>query len=204
MKNQRKCSKKFEGLSHAEEFSLFGHQMVESQDNLKECEGLLDQFLEHYAAAIAQHNAAIAQEALGSPCGDDDEARVRRRQRGGRVLVRPPSSRMGPLADAERAALLKEDLLYARYRDAHDPVSAHEVLSQRAAAAVAPEHPRASTPPPAIRVPPEDAPVSRPAPRGRQRESAGEALVKSVARAVGSSLGRSIVRGVLGSILRGR
>ena len=91
MKNQRKCSKKFEGLSHAEEFSLFGHQMVESQDNLKECEGLLDQFLEHYAAAIAQPNAAIAQEALGSPCGDDDEARVRRRQRGGRVLVRPPS-----------------------------------------------------------------------------------------------------------------
>jgi DNA helicase HerA-like ATPase len=121
-----------------------------------------------------------------------------------RVLVRPPSSRMGPLADAERAALLNEDLLYARYRDAHDPVSAHEVLSQRAAVAVGPEHPGASTPPPAIRVPRDDAPVSRPAPRGRQRESVGEALVKSVARAVGSSLGRSIVRGVLGSILRGR
>jgi hypothetical protein len=125
-----------------------------------------------------------------------------------RVLVRPPASRIGPLTEPERDSLLRADILYARYREAQDPVSAHEVLSQRAAAAVesaardeAP-HIRFPRDEPPARAPREEAP--RPAPRGRQRETAGEALVKSVARAMGSSLGRSIVRGVLGSILRGR
>ena len=125
-----------------------------------------------------------------------------------RVLVRPPVSRIGPLSDAERETLLRADPLHARYREAQDPVSAHEILSQRAADALErsarDEAPQIRFPreEPQARAPREPAP--RAEPRGRQRESAGEALVKSVARAVGSSLGRSIVRGVLGSILRGR
>jgi hypothetical protein len=125
-----------------------------------------------------------------------------------RVLVRPPVSRIGPLSDAERETLLRADPLHARYREAQDPVSAHEILSQRAADAVErsarDEAPQIRFPreEPQARTPREPAP--RAEPRGRQRETAGEALVKSVARAVGSSLGRSIVRGVLGSILRGR
>ena len=53
-----------------------------------------------------------------------------------RVLVRPPVSRIGPLSDAERETLLRADPLHARYREAQDPVSAHEILSQRAADAL--------------------------------------------------------------------
>jgi hypothetical protein len=90
VKQERQCSKKFEALSHAEEFLLFGHQMVESQGNLKECEGLLDHFLEYYAGAIAAHNAEIEKDQLASFCDDMHTSHVRRRHRD-KVLVRPPS-----------------------------------------------------------------------------------------------------------------
>jgi len=105
-----------------------------------------------------------------------------------RVLIRPPCSRMGPLSDAERAALLRNDALYQRYRETRDPVSAHEILQQRA---LQPASAAAAS-----------APARKPEARRANRESATEALVKSVARSVGSGIGRSIVRGILGSILR--
>ena len=39
-------------------------------------------------------------------------------------------------------------------------------------------------------------------PKGRTRESAGEAFLKSMARAAGSSVGRKLFRGILGSLLK--
>jgi DNA helicase HerA-like ATPase len=108
-----------------------------------------------------------------------------------RTLVRPPGSRMGPLEDHERQSLLGADALFARYRTSHDPVSAHEILQQRAQRQLA----EASN---------EKASPAREPARRSTREGPVEALLKSVARSIGSGLGRSIVRGVLGSILRGR
>lgn len=90
LRYQRKCSKKFHGLSHSEEFLLYGHKMVESQQNLKECEDLLQQFLERYAAAIAAHNKAIDACQAEGASNPEEEALERRRQRS-KVVVRPPS-----------------------------------------------------------------------------------------------------------------
>jgi hypothetical protein len=90
LKYQRKCSKRFSGLSHSEEFVLFGHQMLETQQNLKQCEDLLRQFLDLYAADIVSHNAKL------KPCeaavaSDLEEDVLERRRQRSKALVRPPS-----------------------------------------------------------------------------------------------------------------
>ena len=52
-----------------------------------------------------------------------------------RTLIRPPSSRLGPLADAERAAVMAASPVAGRYEAAVDRPSAHEALAGRAEAA---------------------------------------------------------------------
>jgi hypothetical protein len=103
-----------------------------------------------------------------------------------RALVRPPSSRLGAVTPAERAAVIARSPIGHRYDQGVDRESAFERLSERAKAVAAPSRAAPSTP----------------APRANTRESAGEAMVKSVARSVGTQLGRQLVRGILGSILR--
>jgi DNA helicase HerA-like ATPase len=105
-----------------------------------------------------------------------------------RILVRPPESRIGPLADAERADHMKRSPLKGRYDQAVDRESAYELLNKRGEqAAAAAEQQAAATP----------------AKRGREPESMATAMAKSAARAIGSQIGRQIVRGVLGSLLGG-
>jgi hypothetical protein len=118
-----------------------------------------------------------------------------------RALVRPPVSRIGAITAAERAQTLAVSPLRGRYERPVDRESAYEMLRGRAARAAR-----------------EDAgstPASRgergPRGRGRPRESAGEAMLKSAARSLGSAVGRElggrvgakILRGVLGSLLGG-
>ncbi len=141
-----------------------------------------------------------------------------------RALIRPPDSRLGPITDAERAALLARSPIAGRYDTVVDRDSAFERLQGRhGAAAATPREPRPSTaaPPPSGRRGPwsEPAPESAPAerapperigrapraPSGRARaprESVEEAFFKSMARSIGGSVGRQLARGVLGSILR--
>jgi DNA helicase HerA-like ATPase len=111
-----------------------------------------------------------------------------------RALVLPPRSRLGPVTDAERAALIAASPIAGHYEKAVDRESAHEILAKRAeqeqaAAAAAPSAPKAP-----------------PAPRGATR--GGEDLVRAVAtsaaRAAASQIGRSLVRGLMGSLLGGR
>jgi hypothetical protein len=90
LRYQRKCNKKFGVLSHSEEFLLYGHQMVENQLNLKKCEDLLGQFLDHFAAAIASHNKEL-ESLVTEAAGNKEEARVQRRRQRNHVIVRPPS-----------------------------------------------------------------------------------------------------------------
>lgn len=111
-----------------------------------------------------------------------------------RVLLRPPYSRMGPLDDAARSALVKADPNQRRYAQAVDPRSAHEVLCERMEKArKAAEAGQGSS-------------ARGRKSQGRSRESAGEAFVKSVARSLGSATGRRLgerlLRGVLGSLLK--
>ncbi len=112
-----------------------------------------------------------------------------------RVLICPPRSRMGAATSQERQAMLDKDANQKRYRSPVDPHSAHEVLLERTAARqkLSQEKELAERAP---------KPENRPKTRASNRESAGEAFLKSVARAAGSSLGRKLFRGVLGSLLK--
>jgi DNA helicase HerA-like ATPase len=107
-----------------------------------------------------------------------------------RTLVRPPSSRLGPLLPAERAGTVQASPLAGQYDRTLDRESAYEVLAKRASSQTEqrtaegePERPRSTA-------------------RRSSRQSVAEAAMKSVARSVASSLGRALVRGILGSLRR--
>ncbi|HMM75660.1 MAG TPA: DUF853 family protein [Gammaproteobacteria bacterium] len=118
-----------------------------------------------------------------------------------RTLIRPPASQIGPIAAERRQELLEASALRERYAVAIDRESAHERLTQRAAAKS--EQPAATR----TRAEREDETRGEDARRpraGYQRQTTGEALIKSVVRSVGSQigsqLGRQVVRGLLGSL----
>ncbi len=112
-----------------------------------------------------------------------------------KTLIRPPSSRIGPLTDAEQKAYIQQNPFEIQYRVPVDRISAHELLTERAikrqqqaekaeAAAKAAKTKTGSRG------------------RGRSRETVGEAFMKSMARSVGSATGRKLMRGLLGSLLK--
>ena len=130
-----------------------------------------------------------------------------------RAWIAPPSSRIGPISDAERERLRSEATRsYGHYDKAIDRESAYEKLTTRAA-----ERADRAEMPPAVPTPrTSSVPASSGAagsisdilfgstgPRGGRREGMIEAAAKSAARSVGSSLGRSILRGALGGLLGG-
>ncbi|CAN7199852.1 DUF853 domain-containing protein [Rhizobium sp. LjRoot98] len=135
-----------------------------------------------------------------------------------RTLIRPPSSRAGPLTEAERANIMSISPVAGQYDKDVDRESAYELLAQRAAKATQQAEDTRETseaPPPAApggsrwTLPgfgddDTQAPAQpKPKPRaGYQRETVAEAAMKSVARTVASSLGRALVRGILGSLRR--
>ena len=122
-----------------------------------------------------------------------------------RTLIRPPESRIGPLTEAEKRERVRRSPLAGRYDKAVDRESAYEMLQTRAdeAAQRAAAEEKAATERKA-----EQVETRRSASSGGNRQSMGEALMKSAMRAVGSQLGRQIssrlVRGLLGSLLGGR
>jgi uncharacterized protein len=112
-----------------------------------------------------------------------------------RVAIAPPQSRIGPLNESERAALVRQSPLAGRYDKPVDRESAYELLTARAAQASA------------------EAPAQ---PSGRQKaaapdqglgQMAGELLggaMKSALRQAANQLGRQLVRGLMGSLLGGK
>lgn len=112
-----------------------------------------------------------------------------------RTLIRPPSSRMGPITSSERRAVISMSPHIGKYEKRLDRKSAFEELQMRAETKAeeleAAERRRAE----------EKANTPR---RRSNRQSVAEAAVKSFARSISSRLGRELVRGILGSILKGR
>jgi DNA helicase HerA-like ATPase len=115
-----------------------------------------------------------------------------------RVAVAPPQSRIGPLSEAERAALIRQSPLLGRYDKPIDRESAYELLNARVEKANAPQ-----------------AEPSKPAAAGKADASlgsvAGELLgglasqvVKTAMRQAANQIGRQLVRGLLGSLLGGK
>jgi len=139
--------------------------------------------------------------------------------------VVPPASRIGPISDEERRALIANSLVAGRYDTAIDRESAYEILTGRVAAGGA----APASAPGSIGTDfgassgsaPAPAPAQAPAQEGGgwlgevgsiltkgtgrtgRGDSIVETLAKSATRTIGSTIGREIVRGVLGGILGG-
>ena len=110
-----------------------------------------------------------------------------------RTLIRPPASRLGPLTDEERREIVRRSALGKRYDKSVDRESAFEILEARAERLTKQEKRDA-----------EKAGKASPAPRRSNRQSVGEAAVKSAARTFSSMLVRELGRGLFGGIKRRR
>ncbi len=146
-----------------------------------------------------------------------------------RTLIRPPSSQLGPMADAMRAGLIATSPIAGKYEAQVDRESAFEILQARAEAAareaeeaeaveeetesVAEREYRAGRRYSGNRVGRSSSRVSRQAPAeeqprrrssSRRSDSVGTAFAKSFARQLGTQSGRAVVRGILGGLFRGR
>jgi DNA helicase HerA-like ATPase len=119
-------------------------------------------------------------------------------------LVRPPTSRIGPITDVERKNVRDGSPVGIRYDKAIDRESAAELLQKRAEKAT-----RAAEQ--AARKVAQEEASRRKAKSGQKtttkrrstRQSPTEAMVKSAMRTVGTSLGRQIVRGLMGVLKKG-
>jgi DNA helicase HerA-like ATPase len=109
-----------------------------------------------------------------------------------RTLIRPPSSRMGPITPEERREIIKDSPVAGQYDEAVDRESAYEKLSKRASERAEAEKQVAEEK--------EQARQERAAPR--QRESATDRFVKNIAGSVGRQLGSILIRGILGGFTR--
>ncbi len=129
-----------------------------------------------------------------------------------RTWIVPPSSQIGPIADADRDRLRQAGpALYGHYEQAVDRESAYEKLTARTLSRGGGTASPVPGPPPS----PAGSAGRRPdrltgvlfgttGPRGGHHEGLFESAAKSAARSVGSNIGRAIIRGALGSILGGR
>jgi DNA helicase HerA-like ATPase len=130
-----------------------------------------------------------------------------------RAFIVPPASQIGPITQAERAALMAQSVVNGVYEKTIDRESAYEKIKGRVAATAQPGAPVSTQ-----TASPTTSPQSAPAPASgsswggmlggllgsgnSRRESAAQAMFKSAARSIGSQVGREIIRGVLGSILK--
>ncbi len=137
-----------------------------------------------------------------------------------RTLIHPPNSRVGPVTDAERKAIIAESPIAGEYDEAIERESAYEILQGRTADRASKSAPTAASP--KSETVKEDSgggifdwilgtgsrrrlttgqKVARDVTR-RTGDEIGAAIGRGIGGKTGESLGRSIARGVLGGILR--
>ncbi|MGQ0485661.1 MAG: helicase HerA-like domain-containing protein [Hyphomicrobiales bacterium] len=100
-----------------------------------------------------------------------------------RTLIRPPSSRLGPITPDERQSIIRNSPVYGLYDKSEDRESAYEKLAERAGARAAAKEERKTS-------------------SAYRRETAVERFVKNVASSVGRSVGNALIRGILGGLTR--
>lgn len=118
-----------------------------------------------------------------------------------RTLIRPPSSRMGPITEAERRAALAASPVAGKYDTPADRDSAHEILSARAdkAAAEAAMAEQMLQQAEARQSRRADPPRRAPA---RAEPSLGAELARAAVKQLGSRQGQALVRGILGTLFK--
>ncbi|MFO1417900.1 MAG: helicase HerA-like domain-containing protein [Methylotetracoccus sp.] len=97
-----------------------------------------------------------------------------------RAFVLPPHSRLAPLSETERKAVIAKSPLSGAYDETLDRESAYELLMKRATEVA------------------EAKPVREAA---RRTDTVLEAFAKTAARSVANSLGKELMRGLMGSLL---
>ncbi|MGJ8526939.1 helicase HerA-like domain-containing protein [Maritalea sp.] len=138
----------------------------------------------------------------------------------GRTMMRPPSSRLGPITVKERKAILRASPMADLYDETIDRESASEVLEERAEKRQREEEKqrereeREREDRGRMRRPRsgyedsyrDDRPTkrSRSKTRRSRRQTSTESAINSFARTVARQLGNQLVRGILGSLKRGR
>ncbi|WP_029042639.1 helicase HerA-like domain-containing protein [Cucumibacter marinus] len=138
----------------------------------------------------------------------------------GRTLIRPPSSRMGPISEQERQAVIGKSPVGGLYDTPLDRESAFEILEKRARDKAEEERrqrereDREREEAGRMRrsrtgyrdTTRDDRPTSRSrrSTRSRRSDTTLEAATKSLARSMARQLGNALVRGILGSLKRGR
>lgn len=131
------------------------------------------------------------------------------------TLIRPPSSRMGPITAKERKIIITNSEMDAKYKKRIDRHSAYEILHERADSAAkeaekqmlanekakerekrVKEKARSKA-----KTPPKRTTSRR---RSSRRQSTGETVLKQAARTATSQIIRSLMRGIMGGLKRGR
>ena len=139
-----------------------------------------------------------------------------------RTLVRPPSSKLGPVDKDVRTAVINNSPIAGKYETLKDRESAYEILTRRAAEAAreveeaekkaAAEKARDAREAEeereyrsARRYSPPGSSSRRTSSRSRKEpESLGEAFGKAIVKELGGTTGRRIVRGILGGLFKSR
>ncbi len=117
-----------------------------------------------------------------------------------RAFILPPASRIGPLTDGERAAILASSPVAARYDRAEDRQSAYETLKERTLRRGSGPQGAGGRPTTGSTRTVSDILFGSTGPRGGHREGMIESAAKSMSRTIGSRVGREILRGVLGTM----
>lgn len=112
-----------------------------------------------------------------------------------KVLICPPSSKIGPIEDDLRKEIINSSPFKALYENSVDRESAYELLTKRRQEL---EQQRKSQ----EEKEKAEKEAEKEAKAKSRRQSPVEAFFKSILRSVGSSVGRKIARGILGSILK--
>ena len=131
-----------------------------------------------------------------------------------RTLIRPPSSQLGPIDDAERRAAMAASPVAGKYDTAKDRESAFELLRARTDAAAAEAEAAEQAAEEATAAVREfqaarrysGARVGRSSSRPvrKRQASIGDALASALVKELKGTTGRRIVRGVLGGLFKGR
>ncbi|WP_120501295.1 helicase HerA-like domain-containing protein [Roseovarius sp. EL26] len=130
-----------------------------------------------------------------------------------RTLIRPPSSKLGPIDSSKRKELIQASPVAGKYETLKDRKSAYEILAGRAQAAAS-EAEVAETE--AEELPPMErefntarrysgSRIKRSSSRDRSMgQQFGDAVTNAVLKELKGTTGRRIVRGILGGLFKGR
>ncbi|GHA42394.1 hypothetical protein GCM10008927_03570 [Amylibacter ulvae] len=131
-----------------------------------------------------------------------------------RTLIRPPSSQLGPISDAERAAVIAQSPVAGLYEAALDRESAFEILSKRSAEA-AEAAAKAEAEEERLEAKEKELKLARKfdgyttkkstrSTRSSRSDSLGTTLAKTMIKQLGTQSGQKMIRGILGGLFKGK